>query len=291
MNKFDLQTEEGAKLFSIALSEQLKFNNDIVIGHSKLLHTIAKVHGHNNWHVMKSFLQNPKNESNSDSMSNYLLRELDKKTQFNVMSSITGLLSNSNDSWRKLALTSLGLTIDLYHYLKNEKKNTELKSIRDLANLDFIIKEFFQMEFENNLKVKKDVQAYLESIPGFSMDDAILKRIKTGVYEQHGYRTMNYISDLVTFDNDGVNNNYYLLDVDFDDSSGSIFEAPKMLIGVSCDSNINKIDPSEIKSIVRDICYQCKELKYDLESRELSAKMDSFGYKNEKITLRKIIMQ
>jgi len=128
-----------------------------------------------------------------------------------LRSLIVGLMRDSggDDMWKGMASAMMGgLLKALVNMRDTGELNLDVSVIRDYLPLDQIVKLSLRPDLKESSLAP--IKKYLGELPGYVEDEAILGRIQPKVYEQHGYRIMQF-SEVLS---------------DLEDTYGHIFSAP-----------------------------------------------------------------
>lgn len=128
-----------------------------------------------------------------------------------LRSLIVGLMRDSggDDMWKGMASAMMGGLLKALVYMRDAGQlNLDVSTIREYLPLDQIVRLSLRPELPESAIAP--IKKYLQELPGYVEDEAIIGRINPKVYEQHGYRIMQF-SEVLS---------------DLEDTYGHIFSAP-----------------------------------------------------------------
>ncbi len=129
-----------------------------------------------------------------------------------LRSLLVGLMRESGgdgDMWKGMASAMMGGLLKCLTHLRDcGEINLDVAKIREYLPLDQIVKLSMRPDLPSN--ALSPVKKYLAELPGYVEEEAILGRVNPKVYEQHGYRIMQF-SEVLS---------------DLEDTYGHIFGAP-----------------------------------------------------------------
>jgi intracellular multiplication protein IcmO len=129
-----------------------------------------------------------------------------------LRSLIVGLMRDSGgdgDMWKGMASALMGGLLKCLTHLRDSGEiNLDVTTIRDHLPLDPLVQLALRPDLPE--AAIAPVKKYLAELPGYIEEEAILGRIQPKVYEQHGYRIMQF-SEILS---------------DLEDTYGHIFSAP-----------------------------------------------------------------
>lgn len=129
-----------------------------------------------------------------------------------LRSLVVGLMRESagdGDMWKGMASAMMGGLLKCLTYLRDSGElNLDVATLRDYLPLDQIVRLSLRPELPDSALAP--IKKYLAELPGYVEEEAILGRINPKVYEQHGYRIMQF-SEVLS---------------DLEDTYGHIFSAP-----------------------------------------------------------------
>lgn len=111
-----------------------------------------------------------------------------------LRSLIVGLMRQSGgdgDMWKGMASIMMGGLLLCLTYMRDQGEIIlDVAKLRETLPLDAIVKLSFRADLPD--KAIAPIKKYLTELPGYVEDDALLSRINPKVYEQHGYRIMQF---------------------------------------------------------------------------------------------------
>lgn len=129
-----------------------------------------------------------------------------------LRSLVVGLMRESagdGDMWKGMASAMMGGLLKCLTYLRDSGElQLDVAVLRDYLPLDQIVRLSLRPELPDSALAP--IKKYLLELPGYVEEEAILGRINPKVYEQHGYRIMQF-SEVLS---------------DLEDTYGHIFSAP-----------------------------------------------------------------
>lgn len=117
-----------------------------------------------------------------------------------LRSLIVGLMRSGggDDSWKGMASAMMGGLLKCLTYMRDIGEiNLDVSAIREYLPLDQIVRLSQRPDLKDS--ALSPIQKYLAELPGYVEEEAVLGRINPKVYEQHGYRIMQFsevLSDL-----------------------------------------------------------------------------------------------
>ncbi|EGR3229858.1 TraM recognition domain-containing protein [Vibrio parahaemolyticus] len=108
-----------------------------------------------------------------------------------LRSLVVGLMRDGggDDMWKGRASSMLGTLLKALTAMRNSGEiNLDIDTIRDHMPLDRIVQLSMREDFKPS--VLNSIQKYLQDLPGYKEQDALMGTIEQKAYEQHGYLTM-----------------------------------------------------------------------------------------------------